>query len=57
MSGKKVITLGAGTREAFKEIRGISTSTSGYKFAVYKVLIFSDDLIGIFDDFENARVC
>jgi len=36
MSGKKFITLGAGVKEAFKEISGAS-ATPGFKFLVYKV--------------------
>lgn len=38
MSGKKIITLGPGVTEAFKEIR-VNTGASGYRYVIYKVLL------------------
>lgn len=37
MSGKKIIQMGPGVREAFKEVKGAS-AVPGYKFIVYKVI-------------------
>lgn len=36
MSGKKIIQLGEGVAQAFKEIKGTS-ATPGYKYIIYKV--------------------